>query len=153
VGLDPFAKFGVFQPGARHHRDEAAAGAVDIVHVVAAAQLRVGDVEEIGSAGHVAQRVPSLDVGLRVIGVAVGAAKLHRHTAIVGERQDEDELFQIGPMILRETIGDRRGGTPPKRAPRCGPVLTAEAHRGRIVVHLIETQRELAPDREHDVGQ
>ena len=33
------------------------------------------------------------------------------------------------------------------------PVLPAEAHRGRIVMQLIEAQGELLPHREHHLGE
>src|SRR5262245_50908677 len=35
VGLDPLAKFLVFQPRSRQHGDKAAADAVDVIHVLA----------------------------------------------------------------------------------------------------------------------
>lgn len=81
MGLDPVAKLGVLPARARQHGDEATAGAVDVVHIVVAAQLGVGDVEEVGASGHGAQRVPGIDVRNRVVGVAVGDPKLHRHPA------------------------------------------------------------------------
>ena len=71
TSLDRLAKLCILQATARHHGDEASAGAVDVVHVLARAQLAVGHVQEVAAAGHRPERVPGLDVGDRVAGVAV----------------------------------------------------------------------------------
>ena len=73
-----------------------------------AAELGIGDVEEIGAAGHGTQRRPGLDMGDRVVGVAVGGAKLDRHAAVGIGGQDEQQLLQIRAMVLRVTVSDRR---------------------------------------------
>jgi hypothetical protein len=93
---------------ARQDGDEAAAGAVDEAQVIETAELGVGDIEEIRTAGHGPQRRPGLDVGDGVVGVAVGGAKLDRHTAIGIGGQNEQQLLQIRAMVFGITVGDRR---------------------------------------------
>src|SRR5256885_7766738 len=46
------AKVRILLPRSRHHCDKAPAGTVDVVEIVVAAELRVGDIEEIRPAGH-----------------------------------------------------------------------------------------------------
>ena len=69
-GAHPVAQLGVLAPRAWQHGDEPAAGLVDVAHLLARAQLAVGDVEEVGAAGQRAQLVPRVDVRLVVVGVA-----------------------------------------------------------------------------------
>src|SRR5262249_60282708 len=94
VGLDPLAKLFVLRATAWQYGDEAPAGAIDIVHVLARAQLGVGDVEEVCPPRHGAQGVPSLDVGARVTGVAITAAKGDGDIAVGGHSEDEQELLE-----------------------------------------------------------
>jgi hypothetical protein len=105
--LDPFAKIFVLQAGARQHGDEATAGAIDVIHVLARTQLGIGDVGEVGPTRHGAQRVPCLDVGAGIAGVAVAAAKRHGNTAVSVHRQNERELLEIGMVGLRVAVGYR----------------------------------------------
>jgi hypothetical protein len=100
VGLDPLAELFVLRAVARQHGDEATAGAIDVIHVLARTQLGIGDVEEVGPTRHGAQRVPGLDVGAGIAGVAVAAAKRHGNTAVSVHRQDEQELLEIGTVGL-----------------------------------------------------
>ena len=110
VGLDPLAELGIFEPAAGHDRDEATARAVDVVHVLARAQLRVGHVEEVAASGHCLERVPGLDVGDGVARVAVGAAKGHGNVPIGAHGEDEQQLLEIGSVRLRVAVVDGRGG-------------------------------------------
>jgi hypothetical protein len=89
MGLDPLAKLFVLRATAWQYGDEAPAGAIDMVHVLARAQLGVGDVEEVCPPCHGAQRVPGLDVGARVTGVAIAAAKRDGDIAVGGHSEDE----------------------------------------------------------------
>jgi|GEM_PF-5862093 len=56
-------------------------------------------------------------------------------------------------MILGVAISDRRRGTPAQFSAAGGPVLTAEGHRSRVVMQLIELHLELLADRHHDLGE
>src|SRR5207245_9035685 len=112
----------------RHHCDKATAGTVDVVDIVVAAELRVGDIEEIRPAGHRLKGVPGLDVGHRVVSVAVGSAKLHRDATVGISRQDKQQLLQIRAMIL----GIPKSycwGSPTADRIGLGTVLAAEADR------------------------
>lgn len=101
MALDPFAKLLVLLSRAGHHGDETPARAVDIVQVVVGAQLRIGDIQEVRAPGHRPERVPGVDVGPGVAGIAVGHAKLDRHPALTIHGQDEQQLLQIRAVVLR----------------------------------------------------
>ena len=113
------AKGGVFRAGPRQDRDEAALTLVDIGHVLAGGQLAVGHVEEVPPAGQLAEQVPGVAVGLVVGHVAAGRAEVQRHAAIRGDREDEEQLFQVGAMVLVVAEGDGQGGAAQKA--RCWP--------------------------------
>lgn len=93
LGLDRATKLPVLEarPGQDGHK--ASAGAMDMIEVIVTAELGVGEVEEIGSPGDLLQSLPGIDVGNRIAGVAVGGAKLHRHAAIGGSGQNEQQLL------------------------------------------------------------
>src|SRR5262249_38683508 len=82
MGLDPLAKLFVFRTRAREHGDEAAASAIDMVHVRARTQLGISDVEEVRPTRHGTQCVPSVDMGAGIAGVAIAAAKGDGDTAV-----------------------------------------------------------------------
>ncbi len=153
VVLDPLAKPGILVATARHHGDEAAAGAVDVLQVVVATQLGVADVEKVGAASDSAQRVPSLDVGDRVVGVAVGDAKLHRHPAVGGDGEDEEQLLQIRPMVFRIAVDDGRCAATAQLAAGGPSVLAAESNRGGVVMQLLEAHAKTLADGDHHLGQ
>ena len=69
--------------------------------------------------------------------------------AVAGHGQDEEQLFQVGPVVLVVSPGDRGGGlAAPGRLLSGLLVGTVEGHRGRVVVQLVEFDGELA----HGVG-
>src|SRR5262249_58695694 len=71
MGLDPPAKLFVLRATAWQYGDEAPAGAIDMVHVLARALLGVPNVEAVGATRVAAERIPDPD-GLPVIaGVAL----------------------------------------------------------------------------------
>lgn len=88
----------------------------------------------------------------RVVGVAIGDAKLHRYPAIFSGGEDEQQLLEVRPVVLAVSEHDARRAL---SAHRLGlhSVLAAEADRGRVIVQLFELQREALADREHDGGQ
>jgi hypothetical protein len=153
VGLDPLAKFLVFQPRPRQHGDKAAAGPVDVIHVLARAQFGIGDIEKIWAPGHNPQRLPSLDVGSGVAGIAIGAAEGHRYIAVGGHGENQQQLLEIGAVVLRVSVSDRRRRPSANLPARRRSVASVEAHRGTVVVKLIEVNAEALADRHHDLGQ
>src|ERR1700730_1151781 len=52
VGLDRLAKMRILVPRAGHHGHEASAGAIDVGEIVVAAELGVGDVQEVRASGY-----------------------------------------------------------------------------------------------------
>src|SRR5262245_65772177 len=100
MGLDPLAKLFVLRATAWQYGDEAAACAIDMIHVLARAQLGIGDVEEVCPPRHGAQGVPGLDVGARVTGVAIAAAKRDGDIAVSRHGENEQELLEIGAVGL-----------------------------------------------------
>ena len=153
TGLDRLAELRVLQPVAWHHGDESTACAIDVLHVLARAQLAVGHIQEVAAAGHRAQRVPGVDVGDRVAGVAVGAAERHGDVAVGAHGQDEQQLLEIGPMRLRMPVSDRRGGASADPAALRGPVAATEADRCGVVVELLEAHAEALPDGQDELGE
>ena len=153
VGLQPFAKELIFAPRTRHHGDEAPARAVDETQVIVAAELGIGDVEKIGAPGHGAQRRPGLDMRNRIVGVAVGGAKLHRYAAIGIGGEDEQQLLQIRAVVLRVAISDRRCALAGPSRGALVAVLTTEGNRGAVVMQLLELHGKALRHCQHDLGQ
>ena len=146
LGLDRAPELPVLEPGPRHHRDEAAAVAVDMVEVVVAAELGVGDVQEVRSPGEGLEGLPGLDMGDRVAGVAGGAAKLHRDAAIGGRRQDEQQLLEVRAVILGVAVDDQRGAaapTPQQR--RCGTGRRTGSRSSRCAARRSRPRRPCRP--------
>ena len=69
-------------------------------HVLGRGQLAVGDVEEVATASQLAQQVPGALVRAVVGGVAAFNAELHRDGAVAGDREDVEELLEVGTMVL-----------------------------------------------------
>jgi hypothetical protein len=147
------AKELIFPSGTRHHSDEAPAGTVDETQVLDAAKLRIGDVEEVSATGHGAQCSPSLDMGNRVVGVAVGGAKLHRNAAVGIGGEDEQQLLQIRAMIFAVPKRDCRCPLPRPTGGTLIAVLTAEGDRGAVVVQFLELHGKALRHRQHHLGQ
>ena len=118
---------------------------MDMIHVVAFA-LAVRHIQKVGTPGQRAKRVPGLDVRDRVVGVAIGEAKLHRHPALGLGSQDKQQLLQIQAVVLGVAIGDGRGASAADRVSGGGAVLAAEPYRGGP---LSRAPGELLPHREH----
>lgn len=107
VILHVLTKRFVFGPGPGQHGHEPSASPVDVAHRLAGTQFGVRYVKEIGSTQKVSQPVPGWNVGGIIAGVAVGEAVGYRHRPIVTDRQDPDELLQVGPVSEQRTTQDR----------------------------------------------
>src|SRR5262249_48982063 len=92
------------RPG--QYRQKSPPAARNMAHVVPCAELAVGYVQEVGVADHLAQEVPSLDVDLVVGNVAVVGLAMDRHSAVGADRDAEDQLLQVGAVILVVAEGD-----------------------------------------------
>jgi hypothetical protein len=153
MGLDPFAELCVFLARARHHTDEAPAALVDVVHGLAGTEFGVGYIEKVGPARGLAQGIPALLVRARVAGIAMLAAKLYRHPAVIAGGEDKQQLFEVGAVVFGVTVGDVRGALAAHLAPAGLGVLAAEAHAGRVVMQLLERHVKRAHGAEHHIGQ
>ena len=147
------AEGGVLAAGAGQDAEEPAAVPMDVGHVLGGGQLAVGDVEEVAPAGQLAEEVPGVAVRAVVGGVAALDAELHRHGAVAGDREDVEQLLEVGAMVLVVAPGDGQ----PQPAPQ-GPlligglVIAVEGDGGGVVVQLVEIDGELA-DGVDDDGQ
>src|SRR5207237_8490383 len=83
--------------------------------------------------------------------VAAVACEIDRHVAVTGDRQDVEQLLQIGPPRLAVSPGDGVRRSSPLFALLARIIVGAvERDGGRIVVQLIETDLELADDMADD---
>jgi len=91
-------------------------------------------------------------MGRVVTGVAALGGEVDRHAAILAERQDVEQLLQVGPAGLAVAVGDGR-----RRAASLSPFLARfdvsaeEGDRGRIVVQFIELHAKLLDHVPHDL--
>src|SRR5262249_22870913 len=138
IGLDPPAKLFVLRATVWQYGDEAPAGAIDMVHVLARAQLGVPNVEEVGATRDGAERIPGLDVVAGIAGVTVAATKGDGDPAVVCRREDKEELLEIGAVVLGDAIGDRRRRSTTDLAAPSPAIGAAEAHGSTIVVQLLK---------------
>ncbi len=133
VGHDPVPKDPVLLPGGGQHRQEPAATAVDVGHVVERGELGVRRVEEVGAAGQGDQGVPGVDVGGHVRGVPIGDTEGDRHGPVSGHRQDPHQLLEVRPMVLAEPVAGGRGGFA-ATLPSVGGAIRTRELQGRGVV-------------------
>ena len=137
----------IFATRLGQNRKEPTLTLVQVGHVLAGGQLRIGHVEEVASTGQLAEQVPGVAMGDIVGDVAAGSAKVERHTAIGRDRENEQQLLQIRPMIfvVAESDGQRR---PSKHLLLQGRIEVGpeEGHRGRVVVQFVQAEAELLDD-------
>src|SRR6202158_1456548 len=92
-------------------------------------------------------------MGSRVVGVAVGGAKLHRTAPVGIGGKDEKQLLQIRAVFLRIAIGEHRRPLARATGGTLVAVLTTEADRGAVVMELLELPRKALYHRQHDLGE
>ena len=122
------AEGGVLAPGAGQHAEEPAAVLVEVGHVLGGGQLAVGDVEEVAPAGQLAEQLPGGAVRAVVGGVAALDPELHRHGAVAGDREDVEQLLQVGAVVLVVPPGDGQPEPPPQAS---APGRRPRNRRGR----------------------
>ena len=106
VGQDPLLELSVLLPRARQDRDEVAAAAADVPHVLPGAQLAIRHVHERGVAHQLAQDFPGADVRLVVGDVPVIHVVMHGDSTVVGDRQCPHQLLQVGTVVLVVSVDD-----------------------------------------------
>ena len=153
VRLEPGLEERILLAGARQHRDEAAPMLVDVLERLARAELAVRDIEEVRRAHQGAKHLPCLAVGGAVFRVAVGHLDVDGDGAVGAHREDPEELFEIGPMVLIVAERhDQRGPAPDQAAGGLG-VLAVERQARGVVVQLLQRDRELLDHVHHEGGQ
>ena len=94
--------------GPGEHGKEPALVLMDIGHVFRGGQFAVRHVQEVGVSDQATEEVPGGDMSFVVHDIAAGDLKIQRDRAIPGNREDEKQLLEVGPMVLVEAPGDRR---------------------------------------------
>src|SRR5271157_4987706 len=156
LGAEALTEGDILASTARQYCHEPAAARRDVAQILAAGELAVGHVKEVGVADQFVQQVPGPDVGTVIDRVAAGAGEKDRHIAVTGDRQIVEQLLEIGTPRFAVSPGDGVRRSSPLFAFLAGLVVgTVERHGGRIVVQLIETDGELlddVADDGHDQG-
>ncbi len=109
VGVRPVAQEAVLAAAAWKDGHEPSAVGVDVGHLLARAQLAVGDIEEVRATDDRAQLVPGGDVRLVIARVAVAQAVRDRDRLVGADGQDPRQLLEIGTVVLVVAVR-RRGG-------------------------------------------
>ena len=83
-------------------------------------------------------------MGLVVGGVAALGLEVDRDPAVLGDREDEQQLLQVGPVVLVVPPGDRQPHLllAPLLVGRVG-IIAVERDGGGVVVQLVEPHSEL----------
>lgn len=86
MGLKGLAKPSILLTGPGQYRDKSSPLAGDMPHLLSGTQLAIGDVEKVRPVAKLAKRLPGLDMGPIVGGVAIAATVMDRHRTIVADR-------------------------------------------------------------------
>ena len=117
---------------------------VHVGHVRDGGQLAIGHVEKVPSPGEPAEQVPGGAMGLVVDHIAALGLKIDRHSTVLGDGEDEEQLLQIGPVVLVMSPGDRQPCLSAARQFLTGVgVLAEESHSRRIIVQFVQVHIEL----------
>lgn len=84
--------------------------------------------------------------------MAIGRTETDRYAGIAFDRQNKEQLFQIGPTVLGISESNHWGGA--TIGGPCGtPILTAEGYRGTVIVQPVKLKVEMFDGSENHVGQ
>ena len=97
----------VFGSRSGKHGEEPALALMDIGHVLGGGQLTVRHVEEVPATGQATEQVPGGAMRLVVRHVAAGDLEIQRNRPVPGNREDIEQLLEVGPMVLVVTPGNR----------------------------------------------
>jgi hypothetical protein len=73
-----------------------------------------------------------------IAGVPMIDMRPNRHCPIGGRGQDEQQLLEVGTMILVRAVGDPVRRAPPHRHPIGRRILSGERHRRRVVMQFLQ---------------
>src|SRR5208282_347727 len=139
------AKVAVLGSSPGEHREEPALVLMDVGHVLGAGQFAVNHIEEVWSSDQATEEVPGGDMGFVVHHIAAGDLEIERNRAVPGHREDEEQLLEVGPMVLVVTPGDRQ---PRSLAPFFFlggfGIGTVQGYRGGVIVQLVQFNLELS---------
>ncbi len=107
--------------------------------------------EEVPPPGQLAEQLPGAPVRAVVGGVAALDPQRHRHDAVAADREDGEQLLQVGAVVL---VGPPSHGQPEPPAQRPLPVrvlvIAVEGEGRRVVGPLVEVNAERPHRVRHD---
>jgi hypothetical protein len=152
VVLEVVAEEGVLGACPGHDGQETSLTVGNVAHVVPRAELAVGHVEEVGVAEDAAQEVPGVGMHLVVAGVAVVGLAVDRHGAVGADGKAEQQLLEVGAVVLVVAEGDARraaglvGG-------RLAGIVPTEGDGGGVLMELGQVDVEGADGVQDQGGQ
>src|SRR5262249_34354867 len=95
--------------------------------------------EEIAPAGELAEQVPGGAMGPVVDHISALGLEVDGNPAVLGHGEDEEQLLEVGTVILVMPPGDRQPGLPTAFG-LLGrvQVRAGEGYRGRVVVQFVQ---------------
>ncbi len=137
-------------PRGGKHCHKLAAMAVNVFQIVRTRELTVRDIQKVRSTDELPQDVPSLAVRLIIDGVSAMRRKVNRHAAVFRDRQGVEQLFEVGPVILTMSIGDRDCLLALLNAFFLGIGIGPEHGHGRgVVVQFVQREAKFLNDPTH----
>ena len=117
----------------------------------AVASLQSATYRKSRAARQLAEQIPGVAVRAVVGGVAALDAELHRHGAVARDREDVEELLEVGAMVLVVAPGDGQPQPAPQGPlPIGGLVIAVEGDGGGVVVQLVELDGEFTDGMDDD---
>ena len=130
---DLLAKHAILLAGAGHHADEAAPTGGQAAEVLFGGQFAIRHIDEVGALEQPAQALMVLPVQA-IVGLIARIDLMHqRHRPVRRDRQTQNQLFEVGPVIL--VVAEGQGF---RRLP--AGIVAAESYRGGVLMDLRAVQ-------------
>ncbi|OIQ75302.1 hypothetical protein GALL_430300 [mine drainage metagenome] len=152
VVLDVASEPGVLLPVAGENRDETPFAAGDVVQIGPVAELAIRHIQEVGAPRQLAEGLPCLDVGGVVVRVPIAQSVVHWHRPVGTDREDPEQLLEVGAMVLVVAMGDGYGLPAADPAASGLGVGARESNGRRVVVELVELDAESLDGADDDGG-